>query len=479
MKPGFISRLEARVAATGSLLCVGLDPRVTSPLRARQHCLEVIEATRRHAVAFKPNTAFFEELGPSGMEVLAEVVAAIPEEIPVLLDAKRGDISTTAAAYATAVFDRIGAGAVTVSPYLGRDSIEPFLEHEGRAVFVLCRTSNPGGSDFQERRLAPGGTTLYEEVARTSIRWAGPDRLGLVVGATMPEAVARVRAVAPDHWILAPGVGPQGGSLQETLAAGLRPDGMGVLLPVSRAIAGAPDRAAAAAEFCAAVTGVRGTAGAAPAAPSDTLAIDLFDAGCVRFGDFELKSGRRSPIYLDLRNLAGHPDLMRRIARRYLPLLGRAVPLSDSAPSSTSQHDAGDAFARLAGVPLAGLPIATAVSLESGIPMVYPRSGVKTHGTRAAIEGPFRRGERVVVIDDVATSGISVLDAVERLRGAGLDVGVAVVLIDRGGRAAEALADEGVELRAVTGLGDIVESLCTGGRITDTEADRVREFLRA
>jgi len=479
MNPGFIARLEARVAATGSLLCVGLDPRTTSPLRAREQCLELIEATHRHAAAFKPNIAFFEEFGPSGMEVLEEVVAAVPEEIPVLLDAKRGDISTTAAAYATAVFDRIGAGAVTVSPYLGRDSIEPFLEHEGRAVFVLCRTSNPGGGDFQERRLAPGGGTLYEEVARTAVRWAGPDRLGLVVGATMPEAVARVRVVAPEHWLLAPGVGPQGGSMQETLTAGFRSDGMGVLLPVSRAIATAPDPAVAAADFCAAVTQVRGTATAAPAATSDTLAVDLFDAGCVRFGDFELKSGRRSPIYLDLRNLAGHPDLMRRIACRYLPLLGSAVPLTESAPTSPAQHGVENTFSRIAGVPLAGLPIATAVSLESDIPMVYPRPGAKTHGTRAVIEGPFRRGERVVVVDDVATSGISVLDAVARLRGAGLEVGVAVVLIDRGGGAAEALADEGVELRSVAGLGDIVESLRTAGRISEAEADRVYEFLHA
>ncbi len=475
MNPGFISRLEARVAATGSLLCVGLDPRARSPLHARQQCLDLIAATHRYAAAFKPNIAFFEEFGATGMEVLEEVVAAVPEEIPVLLDAKRGDISTTAAAYATAVFDRIGAGAVTVSPYLGRDSIEPFLEHEGRAVFVLCRTSNPGGSDFQERRLEPGGGALYEEVARTAARWAGPDRLGMVVGATMPDAVARVRAVAPEHWLLAPGVGPQGGSLQETLTAGLRPDGMGVLLPVSRAVATAPDPAAAAADFCGAVTRVRGTATAAPAAPSDTLAVDLFDAGCVRFGDFELKSGRRSPIYLDLRNLAGHPDLMRRIARRYLSLLESRVPI----PESTPRDGATNTFSRIAGVPLAGLPIATAVSLESDIPMVYPRPGVKTHGTGAVIEGPFRRGERVVVIDDVATSGISVLDAVARLRGAGLEVGVAVVLIDRDGGAAEALEAEGVELRAVTGLGAIVESLRTAGRISEVEADRVREFLHA
>jgi uridine monophosphate synthetase len=456
VKTNFFAQLEERVAASGSLLCVGLDPRGLSPAAARDRWLEIIASTAEHVAAFKPNSAFFEAMGPEGMEVLIEVVAAVPEGVPVLLDAKRGDISSSAEAYASAAFDRIGAGAVTVSPYLGADSIEPFLDDHERGVFILCRTSNPGGAEIQEGELATG-EPLYLAVARAISNWP-PDRVGLVVGATEPEAMARVREVVPEHWILAPGVGAQGGSLDETFAAGLRADGSGVLLPVSRSIAEASDPTAAVVELNESIAAAR----ARPRSviqPDGGLAEDLFDAGCVRFGEFELKSGVRSPIYLDLRNLAGHPRLLRRVAARYLPLLGNAT--------------------RLAGVPLAGLPIATAVSLLSGIPLVYARPEAKEHGTRSAVEGPFDPGDRVVVVDDVATSGISVLDAAGRLRRAGMEVDAAAVLIDRGGGAGAALAEAGVELRSVLRLTEVVESLRVSSRISDAEADRVAEFLGA
>jgi uridine monophosphate synthetase len=452
----FFTRLEERVAASGSLLCVGLDPRGLSPAAARDRCFEIIAATASHVAAFKPNSAFFEAMGPVGMEVLIEVVAAVPEGVAVLLDAKRGDISSSAEAYATAAFDQIGAGAVTVSPYLGADSIEPFLEHDESGVFVLARTSNPGAAEIQEEELATG-EPLYVAVARFISNWSA-DRVGLVVGATEPEAMAQIREVVPEHWILAPGVGAQGGSLDETFAAGLRQDGSGILLPVSRSIAEAADPTEAVVELNELIA----TARARPRSvglPEAGLAEALFDAGCVRFGDFELKSGVRSPIYLDLRNLAGHPRLLRRVAGRYLPLLDNAK--------------------RLAGVPLAGVPIATAVSLLSGVPMVYARPEAKNHGTRSAVEGPFDPGDLVVAVDDVATSGISVLDAVERLRGAGMEVDAAVVLIDRGGGAGAALAEAGIELRSVLSLSEVIESLRSSNRISDAEADRVLEFLGA
>jgi uridine monophosphate synthetase len=270
--------------------------------------------------------------------------------------------------------------------------------------------------------------------------------------------MAQIREVVPEHWILAPGVGAQGGSLEETFAAGLRQDGSGILLPVSRSIAEAADPTDAVVELNELIA----TARARPRSvvpPEAGLAEALFDAGCVRFGDFELKSGVRSPIYLDLRNLAGHPRLLRRVAGHYLPLLDNAT--------------------RVAGVPLAGLPIATAVSLLSGVPMVYARPEAKNHGTRSAVEGPFDPGDLVVAVDDVATSGISVLDAVGRLRGAGMEVDAAVVLIDRGGGAGVALAEAGIELRSVLSLTEVIESLRSSSRVSDAEADRVLEFLGA
>ena len=457
MTSGFFDQLDARVAATGSLLCVGLDPRDTTPIKALAGCRAIIDATASHVAAFKPNSAFFEAMGPEGIEVLIEVVESIPDEIPVLLDAKRGDISSTAAAYAVAAFDIIGAGAVTVSPYLGADAFDPFLEHEGRGIFVLCRTSNPSGADLQEMELS-SGDPLYLAVARV-VAALPMDRVGLVVGATEPEAMAKVRSVAPKHWILAPGVGAQGGSLESAVAAGIRIDGSGLLLAVSRAIAEAPNPESVVTELNSAVSRARHRAGTVAPVSEPSLAVALFDAGCIRLGDFELKSGARSPIYLDLRMLAGHPTLLRRVAARYLPLVG--------APT------------RIAGVPLAGLPIATAVSLVSAIPLVYPRPEQKDHGTRSVIEGPFEAGDRVVVIDDVATSGSSVLDVVDRLRSAGLVVERAVVLIDREGGAGQALAEQGIRLHSVTKLSDMIGLLLEAGRVSEGEARRVREFLVA
>jgi uridine monophosphate synthetase len=446
----FFERLEARVAATGSLLCVGLDPRVESAVEARDECLRVIDLTAGHAAAFKPNSAFFEAFGPAGLEVLVEVVASVPDEIPVLLDVKRGDIGSTAQAYATAIFDVVGAAAATVSPYLGTDSLEPLLARGD--LFVLCRTSNPGGAELQETPTA-SGEPFFVTVARAVAGWP-VDRVGMVVGATEPESIARVRSVAPDHWILAPGVGAQGGSLEAALSAGLRPDGMGVLLPVSRAIADTADPGAAASELVERIGSAR-SATTPTRAPG--LAEALFDAGCIRFGEFELKSGITSPIYLDLRTLAGHPALLRSVARAYLPLLGDGL--------------------RVAGVPLAGLPLATAVALESGRPMIYPRPP-KEHGTGATVEGPFEAGDRVVVVDDVATSGISVIEAARVLRDAGLVVEHAVVLVDRGQGASQALSEEGISLSAVIGLIDIADRLEANGRLAPETAAMVRSVSK-
>ena len=256
---GFFSRLEQRVRQVDSLLCVGLDPHPADlpepgAAAARQFCLQLIAATQEVAAAFKPNAAFFEALGPAGCAALQEVIAAVPPEIPVVLDAKRGDIASTAEAYARAAFHAFGAAAVTASPYLGYDSLAPFLADPEHGVFLLCKTSNPGAGDLQDLRVAGEGpgqesVPLFQHVARLAQSWNQADNLGLVVGATHPESLRLVRLVAPDLWILAPGVGAQGGDLAAALAAGLRSDGLGLLLPVSRGISRAADMRQAACEL--------------------------------------------------------------------------------------------------------------------------------------------------------------------------------------------------------------------------------------
>jgi uridine monophosphate synthetase len=278
----FFSFLEKRVDDCSSLLCVGLDPHVSdlehpTADAALAFCLNLVKQTAPYAAAFKPNAAFFEVFGAKGWTVLRQVISAIQEEsdrrgsmIPVILDAKRGDIASTAEAYAQSAFGKLGAHCITLSPYLGKDSIEPFLTNQERGVFLLCKTSNPGAGDLQDLLVsttndepqtmrqaqdnaAVGRSSstvpLYIHVARLAQEWNTRNNIGLVVGATQPEALTCVRAVAPDLWFLAPGVGAQGGDLETALKAGLRKDGKGMLLPISRGISRAANPGLAAAEL--------------------------------------------------------------------------------------------------------------------------------------------------------------------------------------------------------------------------------------
>jgi uridine monophosphate synthetase len=257
----FFTFLEKRVADCSSLLCVGLDPHVTDLPRptaeaACEFCLELVRQTAPYAAAFKPNAAFFEQFGAEGWTALKQVIAAVQERsqrlgslIPVILDAKRGDIASTAEAYARSAFSSLGAHAITLSPYLGKDSIAPFLADPEKGVFLLCKTSNPGAADLQDLPVNGTGEPLYVAVARLAQSWNTKNNIGLVVGATQPAAMARIREVAPELWFLAPGVGAQGGDMETALLAGLRRDGKGLLLPVARGISRQSDPAKAAARL--------------------------------------------------------------------------------------------------------------------------------------------------------------------------------------------------------------------------------------
>ena len=245
----FFDALDARAQAVNSLLCVGLDPHANRPEganheAAKAFCLNVIEQTSDSVLAYKPNIAFFEAFGPEGIVALHEIMNAVPDEIPVILDAKRGDIGSTTAAYATAAFETLGADAITANPYLGADALGPLLERPEKGVFVLCKTSNPGSDDLQTKLI--DGEPLYVHVARMTQSWSEYNNLGLVVGATWPDALIETRKAAPNAWFLAPGVGAQGGTVESSLAAGLRSDGLGMLVTVSRSVTQVDDPASAA-----------------------------------------------------------------------------------------------------------------------------------------------------------------------------------------------------------------------------------------
>ena len=250
----FTDRVAAAMEAAGSLLCVGLDPQPTrTPAnRLLDFNTRVVEATADLVCAFKPQSAFYEAHGMPGWRALADTIAMIRRAAPhalVILDAKRGDIGHSSAAYAQAAFDVFGADALTVSPYLGGDAVAPFLERPDRGAFLLCRTSNPGGADLQSVPTA-NGEPLYLTVAERIREWskAHHGNAGLVVGATCPEELAQVRARCPDLPILLPGIGAQGGDLETSVAAGVDASGRGLLVSASRSVIYAGDGEAVRAE---------------------------------------------------------------------------------------------------------------------------------------------------------------------------------------------------------------------------------------
>lgn len=259
--PGYLDRVANRTAAVGSVLCVGIDPDVATLPSGFPRTLGGLEAFARllveaaapYAAAMKPNLAFFEAHGSAGMAALERIRGSMPSDIPVIADAKRGDIGSTAARQAVALFDSLGADAVTVNPYLGSEAIEPLLERLDRFAYVLCRTSNPGAGELQGLIVAGDAgdgapaEPLYARVARRAAGWGPGGTVGLVVGATAPAELAAVRQIAPDLAFLVPGVGAQDGDVAAVRRFGPTADvggrgrpGGGLLVNVSRAISAPP-----------------------------------------------------------------------------------------------------------------------------------------------------------------------------------------------------------------------------------------------
>lgn len=489
MSKSFFEKLDRAVEKNRSLLCVGLDPLPEQiPTRYRSGLITesilvwnraVIEATHDLVCCYKPNIAFYEALGTPGMELLKQTLAFIPEEIPVILDAKRSDMGNTQLAYARACFEELGVDAVTLSPYLGRDSIDPFSKYEGKGLFVLCHTSNSSAGDFQHLEVndwrmldREANQPLYIHVARTATQWS--PNVGLVVGATYPEAIANVRANTPNAWFLVPGIGAQGGDLEATLKAGLRTDGKGLIISASRGVCLADNHRQAALELRDQIEqGRQGTGKQRskvdkvaeenlPISQSPnllSLISGLHSLGAVNFGSFTLASGIQSPVYVDLRLLVSRPALLAQAAKAYATIL------------ATLQCD------RIAGVPYAALPIGTAVAIEADKPLIYMRKEVKAHGLGKEIEGEWKAGERVVIIEDLITSGGSTLQTAEKLRTRGLIVEDVIVLIDRQQGGVDNLAAEGIRAHSVFKFTEILDTLHTQGLLDNAKLAEIRSFL--
>jgi len=264
----FIEMLQAAQITNDSWVCVGLDPileRMPGPMLKYDDPFlpflkTIVDATADLVCAFKPNLGFYLALGAAGVIALERIIAYIPNEIPVILDGKCNDIGHTAQAYARGIFDALGADAVTVNPYLGQDGVAPFVSHADKAAFILARTSNPSARDFQDLRVSGSpdsgqpsvkDAALYRVVAHRAVEWNErfPGTCGLVVGATYPQELAQVRALAPDLPFLIPGIGAQGGNLAAAVRHGQTRHGIGPIINTSRGVlyASAQDDFAAAA----------------------------------------------------------------------------------------------------------------------------------------------------------------------------------------------------------------------------------------
>jgi len=232
----FVDKLLNASRKSKSWLCIGLDPdpELIPPIDVSQFNKDIIEATSDLVCAYKPNLAFYEALGTEGFTILEKTIRNVPNDVPVIADAKRGDIGNTARAYARALFSILGFDAATVNPYLGFDSIEPFITYHDKGVFIVCRTSNRGAADFQD--LSTDGVPLYEAVAQKAQEWNTYGNVGLVVGATYPEGLKKVRSICPEMPLLIPGIGVQGGDLSSAVRYGVDAQGEKAIINVSRQI---------------------------------------------------------------------------------------------------------------------------------------------------------------------------------------------------------------------------------------------------
>jgi len=468
----FFQQITDRSKTINSLLCIGLDPHLAElklpPTASEEEradaayefCTRIINATHPHAVAYKPNAAFFEALGTKlGCLTLRRVVDAIPDGIPVLLDVKRGDIGSTAAAYAEACYDEdhgMKADGVTLSPLMGWDSVKPFVtgKYSSKGAFLLCKTSNPGSNDLLALKLQ--NETLFEKIAKLTDEWsqkaaaesADSDstdsipRLGLVVGATDPHALSLARQSAgKSAWILAPGVGAQGGDLDAACRAGLDEDGSGLLIPVSRGVSRASDPAAEAKTLKEGINAAREavleskrTASSSSAAAEDSSSMAPYQKeflefslkeGVLKFGSFVLKSGRTSPYFFNA-GLFSSGSALFKLGKSYAAAI-MASELVEKDGKVKFDVVFGPAYK---GISLGALVTAALYSdfgVDAGF--AYNRKEAKDHGEGGILVGASMAKKRVLIVDDVITAGTAIRESHTMLKGIdAVPVGVAIAL---------------------------------------------------
>ncbi|MDX2097680.1 MAG: bifunctional orotidine-5'-phosphate decarboxylase/orotate phosphoribosyltransferase [Leptolyngbyaceae cyanobacterium bins.59] len=470
----FLEKLETTIAHHESLLFVGLDPnpemmpdryrlQEDGMLTGLRNWLEwVIEQTADFVCAYKPTLGFYQALGAPGLELLQHILKCIPPQIPVILDAKHSDLNTSSL-FAHLVFDTWQADAVTLSPYPGQDQVAPFLVYPGKSVFVLCCTSNPAAAALQQ--YPNPETPLYLRVAEEAKNWGTAEQVGLEVGTTEPEVLARIRTIAPERLILCRSIWQEGINLNAILKAGLNIEGSGLLIPVPQDWLSQDTLGDAVRSLRMEINQIRSQRMEARSAcdlwisdvvatnthPHLDLILQLYDVGCILFGEFVQASGAVFPYYIDLRKIISNPQLFHQVLNAYSEILQ------------------GLTFDRIAGIPYGSLPTATGLSLRLNYPMIFPRKEVKAHGTRRVVEGNFQPGETIVVVDDILISGNSAMEGAAKLQSVGLKVQDIVVFLDHGHGVKDRLGANGYCAHSVLTLSEITKTLYQVGRIDEQQ----------
>ncbi len=478
----FFDKLDGAIERNQSLLFVGLDPNPElvaaktagnlppdDLLMQLRDWLQFIIAQTAHLVcAYKPTLGFYTALGAPGLELLQYVLASIPDELPIILDAKHGDLNSSSL-LAETLFEQWGVDALTLSPFAGQDIAAPFLLYPDKAVFVSCHTSNPGAVPLQE--YPNGDTPFYLHLVKQVQTWGTPQQLGLEVGGSEPSVLAKIRAIAPERLIMARSIWSEGSDLARTLAAGLNANADGFILPVPQDLLARPEPAKPILSLREAINQATARIQVEDSAcdvwlpnvcvldrePHDDLILQLFDLGCIMFGDYVQASGATFPYYIDLRKIISNPQVFDRLIGAYAEILKNLT------------------FDRIAGIPYGSLPTATGLSLRLNRPMIFPRKEVKAHGTRRVVEGHFQPGETIVVVDDILISGKSVMEGAAKLQSTGLKVEDIVVFIDHGGGVKERLRDNGYRAHSVLNLAEIAETLYRANRIDRVQFEHLGE----
>ncbi len=472
----FFEKLNQAIATHETLLILGLDPNPEmmpkgnkSPEGQQSLIIDlenwlksVIEQTAGLVCAYKPTLGFYEAFGGQGLELLLKVIAAIPDDIPIILDAKHGDLNTSSI-FAKTIFEQWKVDAVTVTPYAGQDHIAPFLVYLDQGVFVLCHTSNPGAVALQE--YPTDEAPFYLQVIKEAKTWATPEQLFLEIGTTDIKVIKKIRSIAPERLLLLRSIWQKENNINDVLKAALNKAGEGILIPVPQDFLQAENLKEKVNNLREQINQYREEITQQSQkcdlwSPNvcllsthlyQDLILQLYDIGCLLFGEYVQASGATFSYYIDLRKIISQPQLFHQVLNAYADIL---KPLK---------------FERIAGIPYGSLPTATGLSLMLHHPMIYPRKEVKAHGTRRLIEGNFNVGEKVVVVDDILITGKSVKEGAEKLTSSGLVVEDIVVFIDHEQGVKDTLKKAGYNAYSVLTISEITETLYEAGRINQKQ----------